>query len=125
MDRFIFGAYRRYYNTLSNTGYMPDKEVWKLLVLSFYRDYLYGDYRGIVSKDDYHLIERALNCLYGSNCLIPYPDYLKMGKLYLGDMTELSHRVKVLEDTPVLQLSDDAASIIDSDVTVVIEDTEE
>ena len=35
----------------------------------------------------------ALDCLFGSTCLIPYPDYLKMGKLHLGDMTEVSQRI--------------------------------
>lgn len=53
-------------------------------------------------------IERALNCLFGANCLIPYPDYLKMGKLKLGEMTELAQRVKTLEDTNVMKVMHNA-----------------
>jgi len=30
--------------------------------------------------------------------LIPYPDYLKMGKLKLGNMTELVYRTSSLEE---------------------------
>jgi hypothetical protein len=65
---------------------------------------VYCDYRGLLSKDDYRLIEKALDCLYGSTCLIPYPDYLKMNKLHLGEMTEMAQRVKTLEDTDVVKV---------------------
>jgi hypothetical protein len=65
---------------------------------------VYHDYRGLLSKADYSLIEQALNCLYGSTCLIPYPDYLKMGKLHLGEMTEMAQRIKRAEDTEVVKV---------------------
>lgn len=68
------------------------------------------------------MIERALNCLFGSTCLIPYPDYLKMGKLHLGEITELGCRVKTLENTNVIKLIHDLNSVdnasSDSDVLV-------
>ena len=98
MDEVVYQALSKYYNVLEKTGYMSDANARKLLLLSFYRDFVYSDYRGILSKDDYLLIERALDCLYGSTCLIPYPDYLKMGKLNLGSMTELGQRVRELEE---------------------------
>jgi hypothetical protein len=90
----------------------------KLLVLIFYRDFVYNDYRGLISKDDYLMIERALDCLYGSTCLIPYPDYLKMGKLHIGEMTEMANRVKNLENTEVLKAFDFEGSD-DSDIVIV------
>ena len=93
-----------------------------LLVLLFYYRLLFHDYRGYVSRDDYQTIERALNCLYGENCLIPYPDYLKMGRLKLGDMTELAQRVKTLEDTPVLKLMKGTGDTEGSDVIIEIEE---
>jgi hypothetical protein len=68
------------------------------MVLIFYYHLIYDDYRGYISKEDYHAIEKALNCLYGTNCLIPYPDYLKMGKLKLGEMTEVLSRTKAVEE---------------------------
>ena len=103
MDRIVYNALCSYYNALEKTGYMAHSHAEKLLVLIFIRDFVYNDYRGIISKDDYHLIERALDCLYGSTCLIPYPDYLKMGKLHLGETTELAERLKQLENTEVFK----------------------
>ena len=82
---------------------MPYKESQKLLVLLFFRDFIYNDYRGLLSKEDYHTIESALDCLWGSSCLIPYPDYLKMGKLRLGDTTEIGYRLKNIENTKVMK----------------------
>ena len=59
--------------------------------------------------------------MFGTNCLIPYPDYLKMGKLHLGQMTELAHRVKVIEDTDVLKAFDSDGTC-DSEVIVIAEE---
>ena len=123
MDEVVYQALSKYYNVLEKTGYMSDTNVRKLLLLSFYRDFVYSDYRGILSKDDYLLIERALDCLYGSTCLIPYPDYLKMGKLNLGSITELGQRVRELEETEVLKLSD-LVGQTGSDILVYEEDEE-
>jgi hypothetical protein len=92
----------------------------KLLVLCFYRDFVFHDYRGVITRDDYLLIERALDCLYGSTCLIPYPDYLKMNKLHLGAVTEMAQRVKTLENTKVLKAMDAISS--DSDIIVIAEE---
>lgn len=97
----------------------------RLLILAFLHDFVYHDYRGLLSEEDYRQIEQALDCLYGSTCLIPYPDYLKMGKLYLGEVTEISKRVEALEDTPVLKLIHDlksAEGTTDSDVLVMAEE---
>lgn len=116
MDEMIYEALCRYYHALEVKGYMPYKDMQKVLLLIFYRDFIYKDYRGTLTNEDYSLIEDALNCIYGSTCLIPYPDYLKMGKLHLGEITELAYRVKTLEDTSVLKLSD---TTTDSDVMVV------
>ena len=121
MDRIIYNALCSYYNALENTGYQSFKQSEKLLVLCFLRDFVYNDYRGLLNKDDYHLIEKALDCLYGSTCLIPYPDYLKMGKLHLGEMTEMAQRVKTLEDTKVLKAFD-ADGTSDSDIIIVSEE---
>lgn len=115
MDRILYDSLRSYYHALELKGYMAHSHAEKLLVLIFYRDFVYHDYRGVLSREDYLLIERALDCLYGSTCLIPYPDYLKMGKLHLGEMTEMAHRIKNLENEPVLKLIDDLKGIDNPD----------
>ena len=101
MDELAYTSLQNYYHALEKSGYLSMTHVRKLLVLLFYLDLVY-DYRGLLDKSFYRLIETALDCLYGSTCLIPYPDYLKMGKLHLGAYTELAHRVKHLEDTEVI-----------------------
>ena len=123
MDNIILNAITKYYAALEKTGYMSYNNVLTLLVLCFFRDFVYHDYRANLSRGDYYTIERALNCLFGSNCLIPYPDYLKMGKLHIGEMTELASRVRTLEETEVLKAFDGSEE--DSDIMILAEEENE
>ena len=93
MDEVLYNSLCRYFTTLAKIGTVSYNSVNKLLVLIFYKHFIYEDYRGNLSKEDYNTIEKALDCLFGSTCLIPYPNYLEMGKLHLGDMTEVSQRI--------------------------------
>ena len=123
MDSIVYNAITKYYAALSKLGYYKYGDVFSLLVLCFLRDFVYQDYRGILNKSDYSIIEKALNCLFGSNCLIPYPDYLKMGKLHIGEMTEMAHRVKTLEETEVLKAF--GGNDENSDIMILSDDSEE
>ncbi len=121
MDDLVYDTLSHYFHALEVRGYMPFSDSAKVLLLIFYRDFVYNDYRANITEEDYHLIEKALNCLYGTTCLIPYPDYLKMGKLHLGQITELNMRVREIENTPVIKLIHDLAHAegdIDTDVMV-------
>ena len=120
MDNIIFNTITDYYKVLQRRGYHSYKDVKRILVLSFYRNFVMSDYRGLISREDYSYIERALNCLFGSTCLIPYPDYLKMGKLHIGEMTEMAQRVKTLEETEVLKAFDGDDE--NSDIMILSED---
>ena len=125
MDEILCDAFDRYYHALGKMGYMAHSHAEKLLVLSFYRDFVFNDYRGLLSKEDYHQIECALECLFGSTCLIPYPDYLKMGNLNLGSISELATRIKALEETNVVKVIEDldaAEGTLDSDVLIIAEE---
>lgn len=122
MDEMIYNTLSYYFHALEVKGYMPFRDSVKALLLIFYRDFVLNDFRARITEEDYHLIEKALDCLYGTTCLIPYPDYLKMGKLYLGEITELSTRTKNIENTPVVKLLHDLANTegdINTDVMVV------
>lgn len=126
MDEILYQALTKYFHVLELNGYIPKPNSMKLLVLSFYRDFVFQDYRGLLSKEDYRLIERAIDCIYGNSCLIPYPDYLKMGKLHLGEMTEMAQRVKTLEDTNVVKIIhnlEEAEGDLQSDVLIMAEDS--
>ena len=104
MDEFIYNSLLHYFSALCKTGYYKQGDVNKLIVLIYLNTLLTEDFRGYVSEEDYATIEKALNCLYGTSCLIPYPEYKKMGNLKLGDLTELAQRVKTLEDTEVIKV---------------------
>lgn len=103
VDEFVYNALCQYYNVLSKTGYYKYSDVKKLLVLLFITDMVNGDYRGEISEADYHVIEKALNCLYGTSCLIPYPDYKSMTRLHLEEVSEMAQRLKNLENTKVVK----------------------
>ena len=124
MDELVYNAIDGYYKVLGKLGSFSYKDVYKLLLLSFYRNFVFEDYRGLLSKEDYREIEMALYCLFGSNCLIPYPDYLKMGKLHIGEMTEMAQRVKTLEDTKVLKKNDIADALSDMSDVMLVEEEE-
>ncbi len=123
MDNLIFDAITGYYNVLCKLGSYPYKDTLRILLLCFYRDFVFNDYYALISREDYHEIEKALNCLFGSNCLIPYPDYLKMGKLHIGEMTELSTRLEAYENTKVLKAKDLVVPDAESDI-MIVEDEE-
>lgn len=125
MDEILYEALTSYYKALEKIGYLSRPHVLKLLVLCFYRDFVYNDYKAKLDKKDYCLIEKALDCIYGTSCLIPYPDYLKMGKLHLGEVTEMAQRLKNLENTVVVKSTPDLDSLsssILSDVVVMAEE---
>lgn len=116
MENFVYEAIAHYFKALSYFGYYKQADVQKLIVLIFYHVLLDHDYRGFVKEEDYKDIDKALNCLYGTTCLIPYPDYLKMGKLKLGEITELLARTAAVEnnlDSIQQQVYDNDALITD------------
>lgn len=119
MDEMLYEILCHYYSVLSKTGYYSYSAVKKMLVLLFYYDFVYRDYRGKLNKSDYMTIETALNCLYGSTCLIPYPNYKKMGRLHLGEVTEMAQRLKNVEETKVVKSKEDIKTVED----IVIETT--
>lgn len=101
ISNLVYTAVTRYFNSLANTGYQRQSNVNKLLALIAIQEVLSNDFRGIVTEEDYEEIGKALYCLYGSNCLIPYPDYYNCKSkkiMYLGSISELAARVAALEN---------------------------
>ena len=113
MDEFIYNSLSHYFSALCKTGYYKQGDVNKLIVLIYLNTLLTEDFRGYVGEEDYTTIEKALNCLYGTSCLIPYPEFKKMGNLKLGDITEMAQRIKNIEDTPVVKVKEDITTIND------------
>lgn len=104
MDNLVYTVYTNYFKNLEATGTSSKSNVFKTLLLGFYRELLDSPHVQI-SEEDYGAIHRALGCLYGSSCLIPYPDYLKeKGKC--KESSDITHRLKVLTTTRRLKLFD-------------------
>lgn len=70
----VYNAIGRYFSVLTHLGYKAYSEVDKLLVLSFIEELLDSELAFFMTEEDYNIIARAVECLYGS-CMIPYPDY--------------------------------------------------
>lgn len=65
----------KYFRALSNLGYKKDKEVNNLIVFLFLEELLCGSMAQFITEKDYNTIDKALYCLYGTSCILPYPDY--------------------------------------------------
>lgn len=120
----------KYFTHLSNTGYRKQRDVNKLLLYNYIQELLDNDFRGLVSIDDYKHINNALYCLYGTTCLIPFPDYYNNKNkqiMYTGSMSEMSNRVQRAEEqlakiNKLLQGTDDEAFVISGTEIKEIED---
>ncbi len=96
----VYNSVYKYFNHLSNTGYFRQSNVNRLLLYIGIQELLDNDFRGLVSEEDYNEINKALYCLYGSSCLIPYPDYYNTKNkrtMYTGSISEMEHRLSDLE----------------------------
>lgn len=67
-----------YFNILSQTGYYKYPSVYKILVFLFIDDILNTEMNTFITEDDYKLMVDILECLYGSECLIPYPEFKEL-----------------------------------------------
>lgn len=65
---------RKYFHTLSSVGYKGYSDVYRLLVYIFLEGIL-NNMGMYITEKDYSDIDKALYCLYGTSCAIPYPDY--------------------------------------------------
>lgn len=74
INEITYNALDRYFTVLQHTGYVPQRDVNKLLLLQFIQEMLdqYSDY---ITADDYNIIARIVQCLSDSSCLIPYIEY--------------------------------------------------
>lgn len=88
MNELIDISLCRYFNALSKLGYCNYEAVYRLLVLIFIQELLEGDCKSFINEEDYKIIDNALYCLYGSSCLIPYPEYIVNPSSFCSGKTE-------------------------------------
>lgn len=71
----VYNSLSKYFIHLGNTGYVKQSSVERLLLFTLIQEFV-DDVLGLyLTKEDYLEINKALYCLYGSDCMIEYPDY--------------------------------------------------
>lgn len=68
MEAKLYETLNRYFNRLSQVGYIPEKEMLSVLVLSYITE-LWNT--NTLSKEEQYIVDKAYSCLQGT-CLIPY-----------------------------------------------------
>ncbi len=90
LDNLAYTGISRYFKTLSTFGYKGYKDVNKLLILLFIEDLSKESSLSLyIDEKDYRTITNVLYCLFGSTCLIPYPEFVVNTSLVqaLNDVT--------------------------------------
>ena len=97
MDDLLYESCLRYFTSLANYGFRSEKDVKKLLFYVYIQE-LVNTTSIVIPEEDYKHLENALYCMYGTTCLIPYPNYCERPMYaHLGDIAELSARMKKAE----------------------------
>lgn len=103
MDDLLYTSCLRYFTSLANNGFRNEADVKKLLFYVYIQE-LVNTTSIVISEEDYKHIEGSLYTLYGTTCLMPYPDYCERPMdAHFGDIAELSARVAKIENTSVLK----------------------
>jgi len=98
MDNLLYNSCVRYFTSLANYGFKNEMDVKKLLFYVFIQE-LVNTTSIVISETDYKSLENALYSLYGTTCLMPYPDYCERPMYaHLGDIAELSARMAKAEE---------------------------
>ena len=72
----VFNGLEKYFKILSKTGYVKYQSVGKLLALSLVECFLNSELNTFITEEDYNIISRFLYCIYGRDCLVPYPKFV-------------------------------------------------
>ena len=108
MDELVYNTLVQYFKLLANFGYVNYTNVYKVLFLISMQDLTTGGFRSLITEDDYRQIERALYKIFGTTCLVPYPQFcsdVNTGKFQTGYLTDLSTRLNIIE-TNLQQIQD-------------------
>ena len=76
-SNYILKSLSSYFNYLAKLGYKNYTEVNELIVLLFIDELLNNNYVDLINEEDYSSICKAITCILGTSCLLPYPEYIK------------------------------------------------
>lgn len=70
----LYKSLDQYFKVLERAGYISPVSVYRLLayimIYEFFEEPLYY----YLTEEDYQSLQKAMYCLYGKDCLIPYPE---------------------------------------------------
>ena len=104
----VFSSIESYFNALSYFGYKKNSDVNKLLIYNFLSEMLTGEMRYYITEEDYRNIEKALYCLYGTSCLIPYPKYISDTNLFGKEPDVNSLEPRITEGDSILRFFEES-----------------
>ena len=76
VNSYLANSVDSYFSALTKLGYISYGEVNKLLAALFIAELLEAT-QEVITEEDYRSIGEAWACLFGSNCLLPYPEFKK------------------------------------------------
>lgn len=79
LDDIVEVALKRYYNALEVLGYKDNCSVEKLVVLTYIDDFINSSASKYITEEDRRVIANSLYCMFGTTCLIPFPDQIVSG----------------------------------------------
>jgi hypothetical protein len=108
MGNALLKGYEKYYNTLTQVGYVNNKTVSQLFIATWIYNVLSGKYGILVDEDRYNVLNELYNCIEGS-CLVPYQNYCKeftINKDMRSDYVRITENSinRLLEDTSDLRM---------------------
>lgn len=78
MDDLLYESCLRYFTSLANFGYKNDEDVKKLLFYVYIQELVNEpSLKTCITEEDLRSMEQALSQLYGTTCLMPYPNHCK------------------------------------------------
>ena len=103
LNKFTATTLDRYFEILKYKGYIPENQTNKLILLQFLQELL-QEYPYFVTEQDYTTIERIVQCLSDSACLIPYREYKQVSMPLINYVTSSPVRItETMEDTEYLR----------------------
>lgn len=103
LANLAYEGLNRYFHSVSTFGYKNYGEVYKLLTLLYIEEVIFGPLGLYINECDYRTITNVLYCLYGSTCLIPYPEFNVDSEL----VQALNLRVPKILESSILRYSQD------------------
>lgn len=75
MDKeYLYNSLYTYFNTLKNYGYKNYNSAINVLFYILFDKYMEKDFKHLVSDKDRKKWKEYSICLYGSDCMFPYPE---------------------------------------------------